>query len=185
MLPGPWRVADSRASGHDASVPDPFVVAPAITNSSVGIASFLYGLRRNRRSDAAARSLDPKVTFDAHVAFQQAAVSVLYRLTYVSTTGLPPSKLGILWTWPASYRATRDFPAAVEALYTTFSAAAVLGPVELFDASAAVFEAIGKSCSSFALRRQPGKKDFDASVEAAYEELGKYVSLLRSELASR
>ncbi len=42
------------------------------------------------------------------MAFQQAAISVLYRLTYLSATGLPPSWLGSLWTWPAAYRATRD-----------------------------------------------------------------------------
>jgi hypothetical protein len=161
---------------------DPFTFVPAVTNSSVGIASLLYSIRRNRRSDVAARSVDARDHLEAHVAFEQAAVSVLYRLTYVSATGLPPSRLGILWTWPASYRATRDFPSAVEALHMTFSAAAIVGPAELLDASAAVFEAIGKGCGRFAMRRQPGKADFDASVEAAYEELGKYVSTLRDQL---
>jgi hypothetical protein len=160
---------------------DPFTFGPAVTNSSVGIASLLYSIRRNRRSDAAAPSSDERGQLETHIVFQQAAVSVLFRLTYLSATGLPPSWLGILWTWPASYRATRDFPAAIETLQLTFSAAAITGPTDFLDASAAVFEAIGKSCGSFATRGR-GKEAFNARLHEAYEELGRYTETLREGL---
>lgn len=160
---------------------DPFAFGPAVTNASVAIASLLYSVRRNRRSDAAAEEKEGQDLLDGHVAFQQAAISVLYRLTYLSATGLPPSQLGILWTWPASYRATRDFPAAIESLQLTFSAAAMTGPAELLDPSAAVFEAIGRSCAGFAMRGSR-KEAFDALAQEAYEELGRYTAAVRERI---
>jgi hypothetical protein len=121
---------------------------------------------------------------ETHVAFQQAAVSVLHRLASLSATGLPPSWLGMLWTWPASYRVTRDFPTAIESLTLTFSAAALTGPAELLDASAAVFEAIGRSCGSFPTHRSGGEA-FTADLAAAYETLGTYTAALRECILSR
>lgn len=175
----------SHASGlrrcHDAVMLDPYVFGPAVTNASVGIASLLYSVRRNLRIDAADSPHDGEDLLEAHVAFQQAAVSVLYRLTYLAATGLPPSRLGILWTWPASYRATRDFPAAIESLHLTFSAAAMSGPTNLLDASAGVFEAIGRSCAGFAMRGS-GKASFDALAQEAYQELGRYTAALREQI---
>jgi hypothetical protein len=165
------------------SVLDPFTFGPAVTNTSVGIASLLYSIRRNRRSDAAAPSTDKRGLLETHMVFQQAAVSVLYRLTYLSAPGLPPSRLGILWTWPASYRATRDFPSAIETLQLTFSAAAMTGPPDLLDASAAVFEAIGQACGSFATRGR-GREASNTRLQEAYEELGRYTETLRERLAN-
>jgi hypothetical protein len=149
---------------------------------SVGIWALLYNIKRNRRIDAPAELTNDPGLIETHVAFQQAAVSVLHRLSYLSVTGLPPSWSGILWTWPASYRATRDFPAAVESLQLTFSAAAMTGPAELLDPSAAVFEAIGRSCASFPTRRA-GREVFSSSLEKAYEELGTYTAALRERLS--
>ena len=161
---------------------DPFTFGPAVTNAGVGFAALLYNVRRNRRGDDAAQSTPEAELLEAHIEFQQAAVSVLYRLSYVSATGLPPSWSGALWTWPASYRMTRDFPTAIESLQRVFSAAAMTGPQDLLDPSAAVFDAIGKSCSSFAVRGA-GKAAFDERVEQAYEELGRYTAELRQRLA--
>jgi hypothetical protein len=164
------------------AVVDPFVFGPSATSASAAIASLLYSIRRNRRSDAAAESADEHGLLETHMAFQQAAVSVLHRLTYLSATGLPPSWLGILWTWPASYRATRDFPSAIESLQLTFSAAALTGPADLLDPSAAVFEAIGKSCGNFAMRGS-GKKAFNVCIQEAYDELGRYTATLRERIS--
>lgn len=161
---------------------DPFTFGPAVTNAGVGFAALVYNVRRNRRSDDAARSTPTVEMLEGHIEFQQAAVSVLYRLSYVSATGLPPSWSGVLWTWPASYRVARDFPTAVESLQRAFSAAAMTGPDDLLDPSAAVFDAIGMSCSSFATRGT-GKATFDARVREAYEELGRYTAELRERLA--
>jgi hypothetical protein len=58
---------------------DPFVFGPSATSASAAIASLLYSVRRNRRSDAAAESVDEHGRLGTHVAFQQAAVSVLQR----------------------------------------------------------------------------------------------------------
>ena len=51
----------------------------------------------------------------------------------------------------------------------------------LLDASAAVFEAIGRSCGSFATRGR-GKEVFNARLQEAYEELGRYTETLREGL---
>lgn len=161
---------------------DPFAFGPAVTNAGVGFASLLYNIRKDRRSGQAAQSEATAEMLEGHVGFQQAAVSVLYRLSYVSTTGLPPSWSGLLWTWPASYRMTRDFPAAIESLQRVFSAAAMTGPDHLLDPSAAVFDAIGECCSSFATRGS-GKAAFDERLKAAYKELGRYTGELRKGLA--
>ncbi|WP_089304969.1 hypothetical protein [Geodermatophilus pulveris] len=161
---------------------DPFVFGPSATSASAAIASLLYSIRRNRRSDAAAESLDEHGLLEPHVAFQQAAVSVLYRLTYLSATGLPPSRLGILWTWPASYRMTRNCPSAIESLQLTFSAAAITGRADLLDLSAAVFEDIGRSLGSFT-RRGSGKEVCSAHMREAYQKLGEYTATLRERIA--
>jgi hypothetical protein len=166
------------------TVPDFFALVPAVSNTGIGFAALLHTLRRDRRSDTAASAVATRDSLAAHLAFHQAAVSVLHRLQYLSATGLPPSWTGILWSWPASVRATREFPTAIEALHLTFSAAAITGPVDLLDASAALFAAIGESCSGFATRQQPGKAEFDRRLAAAYEEFGSYVSTLRERLAA-
>jgi hypothetical protein len=162
---------------------DPFAFVPAVTNTSVAITSLLYTVRRNHRTDTAAEVGEQgEEHLEGHIAFQQTAVSVLYRLTYLSATGLPPSWRGLLWTWPASYRATRDFPAAIETLQLTFSAAAMTGPADLLDPSAAVFEAIGKCCAGFAVSGA-GRGPFNTLVEEAYREVGMYIALLRERIA--
>lgn len=168
--------------GTMPGVMDPFAFIPAVANTSVAITSLLYTVQRNYRTDAAEGGGQGEGHLEGHIAFQQAAVSVLYRLTYLSATGLPPSWRGMLWTWPASYRATRDFPAAVETLQLTFSAAAMTGPANLLDPSAAVFEASGKCCAGFA-GGDGGRRTFHTFSEEAYQELGAYIAILRERIA--
>jgi hypothetical protein len=175
------RVAGCYGSHHDAPVLDPFTCGPAVTNAGVGFAALLYNVRRNRRNDDAAQSTATAELLEGHIGFQQAAVAVLYRLSYVSATGLPPSWSGVLWTWPASCRMTRDFPMAIESQQRAFSAAAMTGPDDLLDPSSAVFDAIGKSCSTF-VARGAGKATFDERMKEAYEELGPYTAELRRRL---
>ena len=162
---------------------DPFTFGPPPAGLAVNIFAVANAVRA---SHGEAGRADVAVTREAvavHLPFQETAVAVLYRLSYLSNTPMRSSLIGSVWSWPAVYRSTRELPGLAESLQQTFVTAATVGPSTLLDPMAAVFEAIGESAMAFAHRRHPRKKVFDEHCEKAYGELAAYSAALRERLA--
>jgi len=151
---------------------DPFAFGPAVSNALASSVSLAHVLRRERRADAEAASVPAEGALAAQLAFQQATVSLLHRLSYLSGLGMPPPLRGAFWSWPAAYRVARDFHQGMEAMHITFATAMTLSPDGLTQPTSETFEAIGKVVAGFAFKGRPGESEFQLRVDEAYNCLG-------------
>lgn len=161
----------------------PFAFGPPVAGLAVNIFAVAHAVRDSRGEGA---RVDVPATREAvvvHLPFQEAAVGVLDRLSFLSNTRMPPPWRGAVWSWPAIYRSVRELPELAESLQQTFVTAATVGPSALVDPMVAVFDAIGESAMAFAHRRQARKPVFDEHCEKAYGELATYSAALRERLA--
>ncbi len=164
---------------------DPFAFGPAASNALTNFVSFAHALRRERRADAEAASVPAEGALAAQLAFQQATVMVLHRLSYLSGLGMPPPLRGAFWSWPAAYRVARDFHQGVEVLHVTFAAAMTLSPEGLAQPTNEAFEAIGKVVACFAAQGHSGEPEFKLRIDEAYDRLGAHSAAVKLLIAAQ
>jgi hypothetical protein len=162
---------------------DPFTFGPSLAGLAVNIFAVADAVRTGQEQAPLPEVVPTRDAVATHLPFQESAVSVLHRLTYLSNLRMPMSMRGVLWNWPAVYRAARDLPGEAEALQQSYVTAATVGPPVLLDPMTGVFTAIGEAFMAFAHRAQARKPTFDEHCAGAYTQLGSYSAALRDRLA--